>query len=113
MPPFKPFKLSPLFTRASSSTAWVRLALGLCALPLAACTAVGEVAYDLRLEHERDRCQALLANSERNSCLERVRDSARQAEQVRKQHEDGKDKRPADRGDLCFTRSTGERVCPN
>ena len=90
-----------------------RALLSLIALPLAACTAVGEVAYDMRLEHERDRCQALVANSERNSCLERVRDSARQAEQVRKQHEYGKDKRPADRGDLCFTRSTGERVCPN
>jgi len=87
--------------------------LGLLAVALAACSAMGEVAYDLRLEHERDRCQALVANSERNSCLERVRSTERQAEQVRKQHEEGKDKRPADRGDLCFTRSTGERVCPN
>ena len=90
-----------------------RVLLSLIALPLAACSVVGELAYDERLGADRQRCEAMLLGSERTACLERVRVSQQQAEQVRKQHEEGKDKRPADRGDLCFTRSTGERVCPN
>ncbi len=92
-----------------------RLTLALCVLPLSACVAIGELAYDSRLEQERERCQSLLASSERGACLERVRAAERQAQQTRQEHEDRergqeKKKRP---GEICITRSSGERVCSN
>lgn len=87
----------------------------LCLAPLSACVAVGEVAYDMRLKDEEARCRSQQPLNEQSACLQRVRQSERQAEQVRKLHED-RDKAPAKdprAADLCFTRSNGERVCPN
>jgi hypothetical protein len=100
--------------RLTTPSALPRLILAMCLLPLSACVAIGELAYDTRLEQERERCQSLLPSSERGACLERVRSTERQAQQVRQQNEDrdrGQEKKRP--GDICITRSNGERVCSN
>ncbi len=100
--------------RSAMPLARPRLLLPLCVLPLSACMAIGELAYDSRLEQERERCQNLLPSNERGACLERVRSTERQAQQLRQQSEDrerGQEKKRP--GEICITRVSGERVCSN
>lgn len=53
-------------------------------LVLAACQAAGALAYDLQAETERQRCDRMASQPERQACLARVRTAEDQAKALRK-----------------------------
>lgn len=87
--------------------------LTLCAA-LSACQAVGEVAYDMALEAQGDKCNSTLSYDAQRACKAKVEASRQQAEKVRAEGASGGLDKPGKgkANDLCFIRA-GERVCPN
>lgn len=62
-----------------------RLISALLALSLlSACTVIGELAYDNKLDRDREACKLALDNSAYRSCMDRVRALEAQANSVRK-----------------------------
>ena len=51
---------------------------------LAACTAMGEIAYDEAASRERRECERFVSMSDRQACLQRVDAATKQAEASRK-----------------------------
>jgi hypothetical protein len=51
---------------------------------LAACTGIGEIAYDEAANRERRECERFVAMSDRQACLQRVNTATKQAEASRK-----------------------------
>lgn len=87
--------------------------LTLCAA-LSGCQAVGEVAYDLALDAQGDKCNSTLSYDAQRVCKAKVEANRQQAEKVRTEGASGGLDKPAKgkANDLCFMRA-GERVCPN
>lgn len=85
--------------------------LTLCAA-LSGCQAVGEVAYDLALDAQGDKCNSTLSYDAQRACQAKVETSRQQAEKVRAEGANAGLERPSKGKELCFMRA-GERVCPN
>lgn len=104
-------------TRHPFTTAAVARTLGttMFMLALGGCTAVAELAYDINLDQQENQCQRLRSQTEASACLARTRSAEAQAQASRKaaSQESAAAPKPRPATDLCFTRSTGERVCPN
>jgi hypothetical protein len=66
-----------------------RLLLTTLVLTVSGCTALGEVAYDMRADHESARCESNMSMADRQACLDRVRAVEKNASEIRKSREVG------------------------
>jgi hypothetical protein len=51
---------------------------------LSGCAAIAEVAYDMKLDKDREQCDQFVSMSDRQNCRQRVNTIERQAEEKRK-----------------------------
>ena len=51
---------------------------------LSGCAAIAEVAYDMKLDRDREQCDQFVSMADRQTCRQRVNTVERQAEEKRK-----------------------------
>lgn len=62
----------------------LRYALPLLSAALLGCSVVGELAYDIAAQEQRQQCDKIMSVTDRQACRQRVNDAERQAEDQRK-----------------------------